>query len=179
MHNYCRYIYTILISTLLSAATVSLPAQEKLNTHYPKNTIDIQALGNKGFIAIGYNRALFQSGRFALLLGPAIGFVPGSHEDTTNTIPTFFHMNLGANAGYRVHLFEASVGLSYSRILLSDKYNARPKPNYNRVLGDISYIQHFKTGDISIKISFTPILFDDGADDVQNIPVGFTFRVGL
>ena len=90
MHNYSRYIHTILMATLLLCLTVSLPAQEKLSTHYPKNAIDIQALGNKGFIALGYNRALFQSGRFALLLGPAIGFVPGSHEDTTNTIPTFF-----------------------------------------------------------------------------------------
>lgn len=33
--------------------------------------------------------------------------------------------------------------------------------------------------DTCIKISFTPMLYDDGADDVENIAIAFAFRVSL
>ncbi len=142
-----------------------------------KNSLDIQLLGNKGFVAIGYNRTIFKNEKIEWLIGPAIGYVPASREDTANSVPRFLHLNLGSYIVYGKGLLRPNVGVSYSKILLGDPYNARPKNNYNRVLGDIGVL--IRVFDLSIKIAYAPILFDDGADDVQNFPLAVVIHVTL
>lgn len=146
---------------------------------YPLNTIDFQMLGNKGFIAVGYNRALLGKRKFNWLIGPSVGFVPGSSEDTTHAIPRFYHLNIGSGLSYRIKYSEITVGASYSKILLSDRYHSSPKSAYDRVLGDFGYVQYFNGDGVIIKIAFTPMLYDNGTNDVQNVPVAVVFRVGI
>ncbi len=45
-----------------------------------RNTLDLQLFGNRGFFSVGYNRKMAQRGHFSLMIGPAIGLVPGSHD---------------------------------------------------------------------------------------------------
>jgi hypothetical protein len=48
-----------------------------------------------------------------------------------------------------------------------------------RALGEFGYIRHFSGDGLAIKLSYTPIWYDHGGDDVQYIPVSFTFRATL
>jgi len=52
------------------ASLIEVSAQEKEPVEYSLNTLDITVLGNKGFLSVGYNRAIFQFSKFQLLLGP-------------------------------------------------------------------------------------------------------------
>jgi len=155
-------------------------AQEKEPVEYSQNTLDISMLGNKGFASVGYNRAIFQFSKFQVLLGPSVGYVPSSREDTANSIPRFLHLNVGTNLTYSpFRYFEVSAGVSYSKILLGDPYHVSPKSNYNRILGDFGLIWHFRKDDLAIKLTYTPILFDNGAEDVEGFPYGLSFRIEL
>lgn len=156
--------------------------QENENKIASKNRLDIQLFGNKGFISVGYNRTILEYKLISFTLTPSIGYVPGSH-DTSNgdtPFPSFTHLNLGTDIVLGHSLNQLSTGVSYSKIILGrDPINVRPKSNYTRVLGDISYIRHFKHDPLALKISFAPILYDNGADDVENIPIAFAFRISL
>jgi len=165
----------IILITVVSTAF----SQDVKNPIYPRNTLDVQMLGNKGFIAVGYNRALLGKHKFNWLVGPSVGFVPGSSEDSAHAIPRYYHLNIGSGLSYRRRYSEITAGASYSRILLSDPYHSSPKSAYNRVLGDFGYVQYFNGDGVILKIAFTPMLYDDGTDDVQNIPVAVVFRVGI
>lgn len=166
---------TILI--LSACLMIALPAcaqkasAEDARALPSRNTFDLQLFGNRGFFSVGYNRKMVQRGHFSLLLGPAIGLVPGSH-DSLSPSPAYWHMNFGATICFTFGQNELCAGSSYTRIL-SDGYGA------NRVLGEFGYIHHFGVDGVAIKLSYTPIWYDHGGDDVQYIPVSFTFRATL
>jgi len=153
--------------------------QDEKSNPFDKNSLDLQCLGNKGFIAIGYNRIVFEKENLYLTIGPALGFVPGSHEDTLNSIPNFTHLNFGASVVYAHLKYRFAIGTGYSRIIVGDMYHARPKSSYNRVLGEFGIIRYFPKDEFGIKLAFTPMLYDDGADDIESIPVSFTFQIDL
>ena len=154
-------------------------AQDIDSTIYAKSTFDVQMLGNKGFGSIGYNRAIYQKHNFNLLISPSIGYVPSSREDTAHSIPRFLHLNLGVNVTYQLIYNEISAGISYTKILLGDPYHVKPKSNYDRILGDLAYIRHFKHDGLALKFSYTPFLYDSGANDVESFPWGITIRMAL
>lgn len=167
---------TWIIIVIFATQTTTLSAQDSSAYMFGKNSIDIGIFGNKGFFSAGYNRTVYRKPRFNFLIGTSVGFVPGSGDDDLNVVPTFWHLNVGSNVSYHINYSEFTAGASYSKILLSDPYHSRPRSNYNRILGDFGYVLHFATSPVSIKLSFTPILFDDGTNDVQNIPVLLVFR---
>jgi len=153
-----------------------------------KNNLEAGALGNLGFLHIGYTRSLINFSEFSLNTGIKIGYVPGSgDEESKNTInnppvPNFAHFNLPLEFLWKFHRSNnVGIGASYSKILLgSNEYNARPKTNYNRILGEISYSHILDWSNNSetttwVKVSFTPIIYDDHANDVSNIPVRLAF----
>jgi hypothetical protein len=172
----------IALLLFLIITSLSPQAQDSINKIMSKNKLEIEMFGNKGFISVGYNRTIFQNKIFSFTVSPAIGYVPGSHDTSNGGIPfpSFTHLNIGTDIVLG-HLFnQLSAGISYSRIVLGrDPAHTSVNTKYNRVLGDISYIRHFKHDPLALKISFTPMLYDDGADDVENIPIGFTFRISL
>lgn len=144
-----------------------------------KNTFDLQCLGNKGFFAIGYSRMIFEKKNLCFNVSPAIGLVPGSHEDSLSSIPSFTHLNIGLNLVYGRLKYGLDIGTSYSKILVGNRYHERPKSNYNRVLGELGIIRYLPADRLAIRLAFNPILYDDGATDVSNIPVSVTFQIGL
>ena len=178
-----RFILLIIVSSGLSSCAQKLYAQKphyqdtSSNRLLSKNSIDLWLLGNKGFLAVGYNRTLLETRHFTFQASPATGLVPGEQEDSASAIPDFLHLNLGANIVYgRYSLNKLSAGFSYSWIFTGDKYKARPKSHYGRLLGEFAYIRHFRQDQLEFKIVFTPILYDNGANDVQNIPIAIVIR---
>ena len=181
-----RFILLIIVSSGLSSYAQNSYAQK---SHYQdlspdrllsKNSLDLWLLGNKGFFAVGYNRTLLETRHFIFQASPAIGLVPGNQEDSATSIPDFLHLNLGANIVYGMYsLNKLSLGFSYSWILTGDIYKVRPKSHYGRLLGEFAYIRHFRRDQTELKIAFSPILYDNGADDIQNIPVAVIFRLLL
>ena len=136
-----------------------------------RNTLDLQLFGNRGLLSVGYNRKVAEPGHFSLLIGPAIGLVPGSH-DSLSPSPAYWHMNFGGTLCFSFGKNELCAGSSYTRIL-SSGYGA------NRVLGEFGYIRYLDKDGVAIKLSYTPIWYDHGGDDAQYIPVSFTFRATL
>lgn len=157
-----------------------------------KNNVEFGILGNLGFANVGYTRSVISTNNFLINLGPKIGYVPGSNDDentnqtNNSSVPSFMHLNLISEGLWK---FSPSnnigVGISYSKILVvSDKHDVRPKSNYDRILGEISYahILGWSNSEKSttwIKIYFTPIIYDNDANDVQNIPVRLSFIYNL
>lgn len=149
-----------------------------------KNTFEIGVLGNIGFLNVGYDREVLHFKKFNTSIETKIGYVPGSKgeeedEEEKNSTPNFIHLNFGTGINYKTYSSRIGLGISYSKILIGyDKSNAREKSNYNRLLGELNYSYYFeeiegtRTG---LKLSFAPILYDDGANDVQNIPIRVSF----
>jgi len=161
-----KQIFTIIVFFLISNNIVS---------QNNKNNFEIGLLGNIGFINLGYNREIVAIDKFIIAIGAKIGYVPGSQESESSAIPNFIHLNLGPAALLSVSSSKFGAGMSYSKILIgSDEFDVRNKSNYNRILGDLNYAYFFdktRNGRTGVKLSFMPILYDDGAEDVQNIPV--------
>ncbi len=168
-----------LITLFLVIVSLNIYGQKSGTSIFDKNSLDLQCLGNKGFFTIGYNRIIHEQKNLYFIIGPALGFVPGSHEDSLNSIPSFAHLNLGINLVYGHLKYRFHIGTSYSKIFTGDRYHARPKTNYNRILGELGFSRFFPLDEFGIKLAFTPILFDDGANDVSDIPVSFTFQITL
>lgn len=178
-----RFILLIIVSSGLSSYVQKSYAQK---SHYQdtspdrllsKNSLDLGLLGNKGFFFVTYNRTLLETRHFTFQASPAIGLVPGNQEDSATSIPDFLHLNLGANIVYGMYsLNKLSLGFSYSWILTGDIYKVRPKSHYGRLLGEFAYIRHFRQDQLELKIAFSPILYDNGANDVQNIPIAIVIR---
>jgi hypothetical protein len=62
------------------------------------------------------------------------------------------------------------------------KTTQEKKNNYNRILGDINYTFYTNSEGENlsgVKISFVPIIYDNGALDVQNIPIRLSFTFEL
>jgi hypothetical protein len=154
-----------------------------------KNNLEIGILGNLGFLYAGYTRSMLNFSEFSINTGLKVGYVPSSADETTvnpeNSVPNFIHLNIPVEFLWKFNRSNnIGVGASYSKILVGTKeYGNRPKTNYNRILGEISY-GHILSWDNSsdettwIRIYYTPILHDDHASDVQNIPVrlGFVYN---
>ena len=151
-----------------------------------KNNFEIGALGNIGFINVGYSRSVLNFEKFSLNVGPKLGYVPGSHEEkkenqqNNSSFPNFVHLNFITESIYKFSEYhQIGAGVSYSKIfVLADDSNVREKNNYNRILGEIHYAYLFNSsysGQDGIKISFCPIIHDNGALDVQNIPIRISF----
>jgi hypothetical protein len=153
-----------------------------------KNNLEAGALGNLGFLHIGYTRSLINFSEFSLNTGLKIGYVPSPSDEYSGNnennppVPNFIHLNLPVELLWKFHQSNnVGIGASYSKILLgSNEYNARTKSNYNRILGEISYSHILDWSNDSetttwIKVSFTPIIYDDHANDVSNIPVRLAF----
>lgn len=175
-----KQLFRIILGLLMCMVTWGDTFGQKSDTSYiDKNSLDLQLLGNKGFVAIGYNRIIFSSKRLYCMISPVIGFVPGSSEDTLRSIPAFAHINIGLNIVYGDFKYRVAFGVSYSKIFLRDTYRARSKSNYNRMLGEIAFIRYFPRDRLGLKFAYTPILYDDGANDVENVPVSFAFQIGL
>lgn len=151
-----------------------------------KNNLEVGALGNIGFINVGYSRSLLNSDNFNINIGTKLGYVPGSGDEEStnpqNSVPNFIHLNFPLEFLWKFHPSNnVGIGASYSKIFLgSNEFNERPKTNFNRILGEISYshILGWSNNDETttwIKVSFTPMIYDDHADDVSNIPVRLAF----
>jgi hypothetical protein len=163
-------VLSIYLMMALPACAQRVAAKDEHDTTSP-NTLDLQLFGNRGFFSFGYNRKMAERGHFSLLMGPAIGLVPGSH-DSLSSSPAYWHMNFGATLCFGFGRNELCAGSSYTRIL-SSGYGA------NRVLGEFGYIRHFPRDEFAIKLSYTPIWYDHGGDDVQYIPISFAIRATL
>lgn len=151
-----------------------------------KNNFEFGILGNLGFLHIGYTRSVINFSDFSFNTGLKIGYVPGSGDETTvnpqNSVPNFINLNLPAEFLWKFHKSNnVGIGISYSKIFVgSNEYGNRPKNTYSRALGEISYAHILGWSDNSssttwIKIHFTPIIYDNHADDVSNIPVRLSF----
>lgn len=151
-----------------------------------KNNLEVGALGNLGFFHVGYTRSVINFSNFSFNTGLKIGYVPDSGDEMSTNLqnysPNFIHLNIPLEFLWKFHRSNnVGIGASYSKILVgSNEYNIRPKTNYNRILGEISYAHklNFNSDDDAtgwIKISFTPIIDDDHANDVSNIPVRLSF----
>jgi hypothetical protein len=163
-----KYIKIILIILSTNSYSQSL-----------RNTIELGGLGNLGFINLGYNREILNFDKFNILTSLKIGYVPGSQETEKSAIPNFIHTNFGSSLNYNTYHSKFGVGISFSKILIgNDEFNKREKSNYSRLLGDVNYTYYFditNEGKTGVKISYIPILYDNGADDMQNIPIGLSF----
>jgi hypothetical protein len=151
-----------------------------------KNNIEFGLLGNLGFLHIGYTRSVFSFSQFSVNTGLKAGYVPSSGDEESkhpeNSAPNFAHINLPVEVLWKFHRSNnIGIGASYSKIFVgSSEYGNRPKTNYNRILGEISYGHILSRSDYEesttwIRIYFTPIMYDDHADDVSNIPVRLAF----
>ncbi len=149
-----------------------------------KNNFEAGVLGNIGFFNIGYTREILEIKKIDLDIGAKIGYVPGSSgKDGDTPSPNFTHLNLGPELSFSTHKNRFGIGINYSTILVgNNKNNSREKNNYNRILGDINYT-FYTNGEgenlSGIKISFVPIIYDNGALDVQNIPIRLSFTFEL
>lgn len=123
---------------------------------------------------------------FSLNTGVKVGYVPNSADEYTtdpqNAVPNFIHLNFPAELLWKFHRSNnLGIGASYSKIFVGTReYGNREKSNYDRILGEISYSHILSWSDdnettIWIKGSFTPVLKDNHADDVQNIPFRLSF----
>lgn len=151
------------------------------------NNFEFGILGNIGFLQAGYTRSIVNFKNFSINTGTKIGWVPSSGDEKSSTeqkksVPTFIHLNFPGEILWKFHKSNnVSVGFSYSKILVyNDKYSTRTKSNYNRILGEISYghIIGWSNNDNTttwIKVCFTPILYDNDANDVENIPIRLSF----
>lgn len=144
-----------------------------------KNSIEFGVVGNLGFANLGYDREILNFDKFNLLVGTKIGYVPGSQEVEKSAIPNFIHINFGSSLNYMNYSSKLGIGASFSKILIgSDEFNKRSKSNYNRILGDLNYTYYFSVNNenrTGVKLSYIPILYDNGAEDMQNIPVRLSF----
>ncbi len=151
-----------------------------------KNNIEFGLIGNLGFLHVGYTRSVFNFSNFSVNTGLKVGYVPSSGDEETenpqNSVPNFIHLNLPVEFLWKFHRSNnIGIGASYSKIFVgSSEYGNRPKTNYNRVLGEMSYSHILSWSENSddttwIRLAFTPMLHDDHADDVQNLPVRLSF----
>ncbi|GEN76225.1 hypothetical protein [Chryseobacterium hagamense] len=151
-----------------------------------KNNIEFGLLGNLGFLHIGYTRSVFSFSQLSVNTGLKAGYVPSSGDEESkhpeNSVPNFAHINLPVEVLWKFHRStNIGIGASYSKIFVgSSEYGNHPKTNYNRILGEISYGHILSRSDYEesttwIRIYFTPIMYDDHADDVSNIPVRLVF----
>ncbi len=157
------------------------------NAQSSKNNFEFGILGNIGFLHAGYTRSIINFNDFSVNSGAKIGYVPGSGDEESSTIqktsvPTFLHLNIPAEILWKFHeLNNVGIGVSYSKILaFVDEYSTSPKSNYNRILGEISYghiIGWDNNSDTTtwVKVYFCPFIYDDHANDVDNIPVRISF----
>ncbi len=149
-----------------------------------KNNFEAGVLGNIGFFNIGYTREVLEIKKINLGIGAKIGYVPGSSGNESDTSsPNFTHLNLGPELSFSTHKNRFGIGINYSTILVgNNKNNSREKNNYNRILGDINYTFYTNSEGENlsgVKISFVPIIYDNGALDVQNIPIRLSFTFEL
>lgn len=174
-----KSIFTILIFIL----SFNLYQSQEL-----KNNLEAGALGNLGFLHVGYTRSVLNFSEFSVNTGVKIGYVPSPSDEYSGNNendppdPNFLHLNLPVELLWKFHRSNnVGIGASYSKILLdSNEFNARSKTNYNRILGELNYshiLGWSNNGETTtwIKVSFTPIIYDDHADDVSNIPVRVSF----
>lgn len=150
-----------------------------------KNNFELGALGNIGFLNVAYSRSILNFEKISLNVGPKLGYVPGSHEEENenqqnSSFPSFTHLNFITELVYKFSNYhQIGAGGSYSKIFVSgDDSNVREKNNYDRILGEIHYAYLFNSSDSGqdgIKITFCPMIYDNGAFDVQNIPIRVSF----
>ena len=105
--------------------------------------------------------------------------VPGFHKDSLREIPRFAHLNIGANFAFGNLRNRIFLGSSYSKILCSRTYYRGTKSNFDRVIGEFSYMRYLVKSGFGIKLAYTPVFFDNGANDVEFIPFSFAFQIGL
>jgi hypothetical protein len=163
----------LLLTGLLAMAKTGRAQSDSADSNglHSLNMLDLQLFGNKGFFAIGYSRKLVERGKFSLLAGPAVGLVPGSH-DSASPNPAYYELNFGSAINFSFGLNELCAGASYSRILYAGN-------GFNRVIGEFAFIRHFRKINLSVKIAYTPIWYENGSDDVQYVPVSIAWRVML
>lgn len=149
-----------------------------------KNNIEAGVLGNIGFFHLGYGREILSIKKIHLDVSSKIGYVPGAKgSEIEESNPNFTHLNIGSNISLLTLSSRFGIGISYSKIFVgNDVNNVRNKNDYNRILGDINYTLYLSDKEEKnkngIKVSFMPILYDDGVNDMDNIParIAFTFE---
>ncbi len=151
------------------------------------NNFEFGILGNIGFLHAGYTRSIINIKNFSINTGAKIGWVPasGDEESSTNqknSVPTYIYLNFPAEVLWKFHTSNNfSTGFSFSKILVyTDKYSDSTKSNYNRILGEISYghIIGWSSNNNSttwVKVYFTPIIYDNSSDNLENIPIRLSF----
>ncbi len=152
-------------------------AQHKDSTLYDsKSACDIQLFGNQGFGSFNYNYRVIDWRKAVLAARLGVGFVPGSGEDSSSG---FIHVTTGCSYVYCKHYNQLVAGLLYSSIFRTgyDKDDPNRKRRFNRIIGELGFIRYFKGDDkVGVKLCWTPVLYDDGANDVQFMPVSIAFR---
>lgn len=160
------------------------------NSQELNNNFELGILGNIGFLNAGYTRSLFHFNNFSINSGAKIGWVPASGDEKSSTtqkksVPIYLHFNFPGEVYWKFHRSNfVSAGCSFSKILVfTDQYSTSAKSNYNRILGEISYghcIDWSKNETSTwIKVSGSPIIYDNGANDVVNIPIRVSFIINF